>query len=49
MYQPDGIAVWENKGIPYLFTANEGDAREYTALTEETRVSSLALDPVDFF
>jgi hypothetical protein len=48
MYQPDGIAVWENKGIPYLFTANEGDAREYTALTEETRVSSLALDPVIF-
>ena len=48
MYQPDGIAVWENKGMPYLFTANEGDAREYAALTEETRVSSLALDPVIF-
>src|SRR5687767_5555731 len=48
MSQPHGTAVWEDKGVPYLFTANEGDAREYSALTEETRVSSLALDPVVF-
>lgn len=36
--------------IPYLFTANEGDAREYTTFTEEARVGSSAvvLDPVVF-
>ena len=28
MYEPDGIAVLEEKGVPYLFTANEGDGRE---------------------
>jgi DNA-binding beta-propeller fold protein YncE len=38
-----------NKGkIPYLFTANEGDAREYTGFEEEARVSSLNLNPVVF-
>lgn len=44
MYEPDGIAVWEENGAPYLFTANEGDAREYAAFAEEVRVSSLTLD-----
>jgi len=38
-----------NKGkIPYLFTANEGDAREYTGFAEEARVSSLNLNPAIF-
>jgi len=27
MYQPDGIAFMLHKGLPVLFTANEGDAR----------------------
>lgn len=50
IYQPDGIAVFESGGIPYLFTANEGDAREYTGFTEMRRVSSNAtiLDPAIF-
>jgi DNA-binding beta-propeller fold protein YncE len=50
MYQPDGISVFEAGGVPYLFTANEGDAREYTGFTEMRRVSSNAtvLDPVIF-
>ncbi|MGZ5133899.1 MAG: choice-of-anchor I family protein, partial [Flavitalea sp.] len=30
MYQPDAVAVLTEKGIPYLFTANEGDVREYS-------------------
>ncbi|MFZ4456312.1 MAG: choice-of-anchor I family protein [Bacteroidales bacterium] len=48
MYQPDGIAsmVYNNK--VYLITANEGDARAYTALNEEARISTLTLDPTIF-
>ncbi len=54
VYMPDAIAVLEkNKGTsstPYLFTANEGDAREYSTFTEEVRAgsSSVTLDPVIF-
>ncbi len=51
IYMPDAIAVLEdNKGIPYLFTANEGDAREYSTFAEETRVSSssVILNPALF-
>ncbi len=50
IYMPDGIAVLPAIGndIPYLFTANEGDAREYSTFTEEMRIGSVALDPVLF-
>ena len=48
VYMPDAISLFEYNGIPYLFTANEGDAREYTALTEAKRVKSLSLDPTAF-
>ncbi|MBK7434528.1 MAG: choice-of-anchor I family protein [Chitinophagaceae bacterium] len=48
VYMPDAISVLEYNGIPYLFTANEGDAREYTALTEAKRVKSMVLDPTAF-
>ena len=48
MYQPDAIAVLESGGIPYLFTANEGDAREYKAFAEIKRASTLKLDPTAF-
>lgn len=48
VYMPDAISVMEHNGIPYLFTANEGDAREYAALTEAKRVKSLTLDPLAF-
>jgi hypothetical protein len=48
MYSPDAIAVVEKDGIPYLFTANEGDAREYTAFAEIKRVKDLALDFASF-
>lgn len=48
MYMPDGIAMYEQGGIPYLFTANEGDAREYEAFEEISRVKNLTLDPTVF-
>lgn len=48
MYQPDAIAAFKRFGITFLITANEGDAREYSALTEEARINSLPLDPLVF-
>jgi DNA-binding beta-propeller fold protein YncE len=48
VYMPDAISLFEYNGIPYLFTANEGDAREYTALNEAKRVKSLSLDATAF-
>jgi hypothetical protein len=48
MYQPDAIAVYQSSGVPYLFTANEGDAREYAAFTEGKRLKDLALDATVF-
>jgi hypothetical protein len=50
IYMPDAIALFEKGGIPYLFTANEGDSREYKGLTEVKRVSSkdVKLDPTLF-
>ena len=44
MYQPDGIAFLVRNGLPCLFTANEGDVREYTAFNEAKRVGTLTLD-----
>jgi DNA-binding beta-propeller fold protein YncE len=48
IYQPDGIALYEYKGTPFLFTANEGDIRDYSGFSEVSRISSLTLDPVSF-
>ncbi|RYY33919.1 MAG: alkaline phosphatase [Sphingobacteriaceae bacterium] len=48
IYMPDGIAVLEQGGTPYLFTANEGDAREYDAFEEVKRVKAVTLDPTAF-
>lgn len=48
IYMPDGIAVNEHNGIPYLFTANEGDAREYSAFAEVARVKDITLDATAF-
>lgn len=43
--QPDGIAFARLGGVPYLLTANEGDARDYEGFSEETRVGDLTLRP----
>jgi hypothetical protein len=48
MYMPDAIAYFEVAGTPYVITANEGDAREYTGITDEVTVGSLNLDPTAF-
>lgn len=50
MYQPDAIAQYTLNGITYLFTANEGDAREYSGFNEMRRVgaATFPLDPAKF-
>lgn len=47
-YLPDAISYFSTANSSYLITANEGDAREYTAFDEQARVSSLKLDPTVF-
>jgi len=48
MYMPDTIGSYEVGGQTYLVTANEGDARDYTGFTDETRVEDLTLDSAVF-
>jgi hypothetical protein len=50
MYQPDGIAVMPQNGVPFVYTANEGDARDYAGFKEEFTLNNNAslLDPVAF-
>ena len=47
-YLPDAISCFSTGGAQYLITANEGDAREYTAFDEQARVSTLKLDSKAF-
>jgi hypothetical protein len=48
MYQPDTIASYKVRGLTYIVTANEGDARDYAGFSEEERIGDLDLDPVVF-
>ena len=48
MFQPDAIATYEVDGQTYILSANEGDAREYDNLEEETRIKDLTLDAIAF-
>ena len=52
MYLPDGMASFSIKGVNYLITANEGDARaDWPGFNEEKRVRDhcpLGLDPAVF-
>lgn len=48
MYQPDAVVAFESGGQTYLFTANEGDSRDYDGFSEEERVGDLTLDPAVF-
>jgi hypothetical protein len=50
MYLPDAISILEDNGTPYLFTANEGDSREYDAFSEMLRVKNkdIKLDATAF-
>lgn len=45
MYLPDAIKVLHKNGIPYLFTVNEGDVREYDGFEEAERLEDITLDP----
>lgn len=44
MYQPDAITSANIGGIEYIFSANEGDSRDYAGFSEEVRVQDLLLD-----
>jgi hypothetical protein len=49
MYQPDGIATFNEGGMDYVITANEGDVRDYyTNFVEGVKLSALTLDESDF-
>ncbi|WP_131906363.1 choice-of-anchor I family protein [Cocleimonas flava] len=48
MYQPDGIASFEQDGVTYIVSANEGDAREYDGFVEESRVEDITLNASAF-
>lgn len=48
MYMPDTIAAYDVAGQTYVVTANEGDARDYSTFSEETRIGSVTLDPSAF-
>lgn len=42
MYQPDGIATFQQDGDDYLVTANEGDPRDYYDYHEAVAIGELA-------
>jgi hypothetical protein len=50
MFQPDAISNFEVNKVQYIVTANEGDAREYSAFVDVKRIgsSSVILDPTIF-
>lgn len=45
MYQPDALGLVTFLGIPFILSANEGDARDYDGFSEEERIRDLVLDP----
>ena len=47
MYQPDGLSVVSIGGIPYIFSANEGDARAWRGLNEELDVNAAFFNRVN--
>ncbi|WP_343634793.1 choice-of-anchor I family protein [Fluviicola sp.] len=44
LFMPDALAHASISGTEYIFSANEGDAREYTAFSEIARLSATSLD-----
>ena len=41
MFQPDGIATFQQGGEDFLVTANEGDPRDYATYTEAVQIGAL--------
>lgn len=48
MYQPDGITSLTLGMDTYVFSANEGDSRDYDGFSEEERIADVMLDPTAF-
>lgn len=48
MYLPDAISTFNIDGTDYIFTANEGDSRDYDGFSEEARVKDLRLNEAIF-
>jgi hypothetical protein len=48
MFMPDAISNFSINGASYFVTANEGDAREYTAYTDIKRMKDMKLDATVF-
>jgi DNA-binding beta-propeller fold protein YncE len=48
LFLPDAIATFRAGGGTYVITANEGDARDYAAFSEEKRIKDVTLDPGAF-
>jgi hypothetical protein len=47
-YMPDAMAFSTINGQGYVFTANEGDSREFGSVVDAARISTLSLDPTVF-
>lgn len=48
MYQPDAICFYSDASGSYILSANEGDARDYSAYSEEERINNVNLNPITF-
>jgi len=48
LYLPDAITMVNIGGTEYILSANEGDARDYEAYSEEVRLEDVDLDPTTF-
>nr|WP_294779481.1 choice-of-anchor I family protein [uncultured Flavobacterium sp.] len=48
LYMPDAISHYTVNNVPYFVTANEGDAREYTAYSDVKRMKNMKLDATIF-
>ncbi|MEL4306570.1 choice-of-anchor I family protein [Joostella sp. CR20] len=48
VFMPDAIKHVAIDGASYVITANEGDARDYDAFSEEERIKDITLDPLAF-
>lgn len=48
MYQPDALSHFMIGNQNYIVTANEGDSRDYSGFSEESRISGATLDPAAF-
>lgn len=47
MYLPDAIAVMPHNGVPFVYSANEGDSRDYTGFKEEIKLSDFTETKLD--